>query len=999
MKKSLYLLVLIIPVMFLFLPKKKTDLITVTKPVHVSLAKENEEAESDAMDQLMKQNFNMTRDPALNSIPKERLIEGAERMKAMTLSAQSPQSMVWSERGPNNIGGRVRTLLFDKSDATGNTVLVAGVSGGIFRTTNFKNASPSYTPVNNLLGSLSISAMAQDPRPGSNNIMYAGTGEGYFNLDDSRGIGIYKSTNNGLTWSILTFTTSPAANASNFDYVQRIVVDNSGNVYAACRSRFCNRGGLWKSTDGGTSWARVIGTSTGSCGTSVDLNANDVEIAANGDVYATVGVFTTGKIFRSDASVHLANTGNAGTFTDITPTGSFWRIELATAPSNASRVYALFQGAGSNDVSQIRRTDNSGTSWTAAGAIPVPTIYDQGNNNTFTRSQAWYDLTIAVDPNFDDTLIIGGVDLLRSYNAGTSWTQISNWTGAEGIFSGNQYVHADQHIALYEGTSSSSAVFGCDGGVFYSSAVNSAGLPTFSSKNTSLNITQYYSADIHPSSTNYIIGGTQDNGSLRLNAAGIASASTVVGGDGAFAHIDQVDGLIQKLAYVKLQYAFTKNSGTNWYGFYDFDIDGDPLDEDARFINPTDFDDKSKVLYSADSIGRYDIITGITNVPGSSPLISQVTVASFGVRQVSALKVDTLTGNRVWFGLTDDINFTLAPILVRVDNANTAPIATPAGALPGAAAGAYISSIDVEPGNANHLLVTLSNYGVVSVYESTDGGTSFTNVEGNLPDIPVRWGMFLPTGVTLSPNAISGVVLGTELGVFSTTALSGGATAWTANNYGLANVRVDMLTYRSSTRTLLAATHGRGIYTATLFLLPVKYLSFEGKTSGADNVLYWSTASEQNNKRFEVERKQNGETSFSTIGTVQANQAGTLTQRYSFTDKAVDASKTNFSYRLKQVDMDGKSSYSSIVTINRRNSGKAVEYISATKQQLFIKVNSSIARLPLQVQLLSTEGRIVLNRQINSDKSSLDISVLPAGTYTVRITGKPDILFTQQFVK
>ncbi len=197
----------------------------------------------------------------------------------------------------------------------------------------------------------------------------------------------------------------------------------------------------------------------------------------------------------------------------------------------------------------------------------------------------------------------------------------------------------------------------------------------------------------------------------------------------------------------------------------------------------------------------------------------------------------------------------------------------------------------------------------------------------------------------------------------------------------------------------MAATHGRGIYTATLFLLPVTYLSFEGKTSGADNVLYWSTASEQNNKRFEVERKMNGETSFSTIGSVQANQAGTLTQRYSFTDKAVSTSKTNFSYRLKQVDLDGKSSYSSIVTINRRNSGKAVEYISATKQQLFIKVNSSVARLPLQVQVLSTEGRIVLNRQINSDKSSLDISVLPSGTYTVRITGKPDILFTQQFVK
>jgi hypothetical protein len=121
----------------------------------------------------------------------------------------------------------------------------------------------------------------------------------------------------------------------------------------------------------------------------------------------------------------------------------------------------------------------------------------------------------------------------------------------------------------------------------------------------------------------------------------------------------------------------------------------------------------------------------------------------------------------------------------------------------------YISSIDVEKGNSNHLLVTVSNYGVVSVRESTDGGLNWTNVEGNLPDIPVRWGMFNPLN---NDQAL----IATELGVFSTDDLNSTSTNWVSNNSGLAKVRVDMLKYRSSDYTLVAATHGRGIFTTTL---------------------------------------------------------------------------------------------------------------------------------------------------------------------------------------
>ena len=121
-----------------------------------------------------------------------------------------------------------------------------------------------------------------------------------------------------------------------------------------------------------------------------------------------------------------------------------------------------------------------------------------------------------------------------------------------------------------------------------------------------------------------------------------------------------------------------------------------------------------------------------------------------------------------------------------------------------------VSCIELENADANHVLVTFSNYGVSSVWETTDGGTSWTAVEGNLPDMPVRGALF-------NPNDSSQVLLATELGVWSTDNLNGSSTVWAASNLGLANVRVDMLQYRSSDNLVIAATHGRGVYSSDIF--------------------------------------------------------------------------------------------------------------------------------------------------------------------------------------
>jgi hypothetical protein len=185
----------------------------------------------DGAREALKQEILMTKDVRLGYVPTERLLRYQEFMRAhpflrggnpsngtgsrhvitdggggsgpVTLSSGG---LTWTERGPNNIGGRCRAILVDQSDASGNTVLVGSTSGGLWRTTNFTAASPTWVQNGTVLVNLAITTLAQNPANPA--IMYAGTGEGYFNVDAIRGSGIYKSTDGGITWSLLASTTT-----------------------------------------------------------------------------------------------------------------------------------------------------------------------------------------------------------------------------------------------------------------------------------------------------------------------------------------------------------------------------------------------------------------------------------------------------------------------------------------------------------------------------------------------------------------------------------------------------------------------------------------------------------------------------------------------------------------------------------------------------------------------------------------------------------------------
>jgi hypothetical protein len=733
--------------------------------------------ESKGWERLMKQEVMKRIDPALGYVPTER-IEVARRYRDNQLAAGRIDALGWTERGPSNIGGRTRAVLIDKRDPTGNTIYASGVGGGIWKCTAFKSATPAWTKVNDFMPNLAISAMIQDPV--NTNTFYAGTGEGWFNIDALKGIGIFKSTDGGVTWNLL-------ASTSTFEYVQDLAIDNSGNLYASLRNQAGATRGVHRSADGGTSWTQVLGAPLAGFATG---RAADLEVASNGDVYATLGIFSSGQIWKSPQDG--ANTGIAGAWNNITPTfpaTTAQRIEVAVAPSNAQRVYAFAQNSTNSQVTAVMRSNDGGLTWTS---VAVPSALNNGG-----ASQTWYNLIAAVDPTNPDVLVAAGLNISRSTNGGTTWTTITS--------SGT--VHVDHHVLIYDGAAN--LISGNDGGIFFSDNANSAGTPLWSNKNSGFNITQYYGVAIHPTTTNYMLAGAQDNGTHRFSNPGINVTTTVLGGDGMLSHIDQTDGQIQIVSNFQNNYRYSNNGGVSFTSA--------STAADTRFINPSDYDDAGNVLYTADIANQYN---AFTNLEGAAAIITN-NVASMTGRQVSCVKADPNAAHTIWLGCStaESAGAGVTPILLKLTSANTnSPTVAVATTLSFLPAGAYVSCVDVEKNFPNNILLTCSNYGVTSVWQSTDGGVNFTAIEGNLPDIPVNFCLYAPRNVQLNgpTGGNGGVLLGTDLGVWTTSNINGAATQWISNNTGLANVSVPWLEYRSSDATVAAATHGRGVFTTTL---------------------------------------------------------------------------------------------------------------------------------------------------------------------------------------
>ncbi|HYG10272.1 MAG TPA: carboxypeptidase regulatory-like domain-containing protein, partial [Pyrinomonadaceae bacterium] len=764
----------------------------------------------------------------------------------------------WEDIGPGNVGGRSRALLVNPTDP--NIMYTAGVAGGIWKSVN---AGAAWAPLDDFMANIAVTCLAFDPL--NPDIIWAGTGEGFFNADAVRGAGIFRSTNAGANWSRL-----PATANSNFFFVQDLVVSpsNGNHIYAATRT------GVHRSLDNGATWTNVLpsNAANGANG-AMDLVMRTDQ--ATDYIYAAVGTFAQSHIWRN------TDAGGAGVWTDVYTEPVMGRTSLALAPSNQNVIYAMaacnncpagtnpnFPTANYTDglLAVFRSTASGDTgSWTAQVRNNSPNIQDtllltNPVNGVLTQcgfgtsqflNQGWYDNQIAVDPTDPDKVWSLGIDVFRSDNAGVNWGVASYWW-----FQGNgtppnngdpQLVHADNHIMVfhpnYNGTTNQTVYIGNDGGIYKSdnAKVGNVGYTTGTTPgggtvtptspicgneftpggfftvpspviweplNNGYQVTQFYHGLPYPGGATYF-GGTQDNGTNRgTDASGPNAWQRILGGDGGYVAVNPSNTQVLYAENTGLSISRSDNGGGSFVR-KTTGIAGDVFPFITVFRmdpnTPTRLWIGGRFMWRTENSG--DSWTRTSNAQQTGGSITAMAIAPGNSNRVI---------NGAASGQLRRTTTALALDATSVLNTVWLQSFTPRGNGNGT-----ISWLEYDPQNELNVWATISTFNGVPnangtsaghVFKSTDGGATWALADGTqtpnnpnaIPDIPAHT-------VTVDPTNSQRIYVGTDLGVF--VSLDGGAN-WLKEVTGFANVPVETLTATTSggKTSLFAFTHGRSAY-------------------------------------------------------------------------------------------------------------------------------------------------------------------------------------------
>lgn len=764
--------------------------------------------------------FMILRDPLRDRIPDNILSseqQFAKRLptrEALAVAKQGEvnarlQSLTWVERGPTNVGGRTRVLAADIANP--GTLIAGSVAGGIWKSTDDGGSwrltlSPGQIHT--------TSCIAQDKRPGMTGTWYVGTGEfrGSTTNDTRwgsfyRGDGIYKSTNNGESWTLLPSTVSGTPTTTeSFDFVWNVATNPAqtmlDEVYAATWN------GIYRSTDGGASWVRAQPSDSSLINTSA--SSTDVVVTSTGVVYARTENSGAQNIWRSPDGVIWTNIAPTNF-----PTGA-GRIVFGPAPSNPNVVYLLIESANNTPATAGHQlwkytyisgngTGTGGTWENRGGNLP-------GGFN----SQTGYDQIVQVKPDNENFVLIGGTDLYRSTDGFATTTNTTNIGGYNFWPGGNH--HPDIHSGAFKPGNPTVYYSGDDGGVQRANDITVTPM-VWTSLNNGYNVTQFYSVAISPDSgDNGIVAGAQDNGSQGTFQPGMSAWEMVSSGDGTVVELPPTaDDRMYTQSQSGPLYRQTR-AGVNF-------ISMNPSGATRQlFVNPIALDpnDSHLLYYGAGKTTAPTMYSGLwrnSDAPNGTSTVgwtamtaTDVGTISGWVRAVSVIGISTMNkSNVVYFGTTDGI-------VKRVDSANTgSPIVTdvtPPGLNGGTATGGFVRCVAVDPTNSDKALVAFGNYNFPSLWYTTNAGTSWVDVEGNIAGAggpSVRWATIFYVGSDLN------VFLGTSIGVLSTNVLNGSSTVWaqaSANEIG--NVLIGYLDYRASDRTLAVGTHSRGVFTTQI---------------------------------------------------------------------------------------------------------------------------------------------------------------------------------------
>ena len=778
----------------------------------------------------------LLRNPATNAVPKgirARELQHAARIERETRFAakQSRMAFNWFEVGPTDVGGRTRALAIDLENP--NRLIAGAASGGLWESVN---AGASWRPLKLDAENLSVTSIVQDPRPGQQNVWYYASGEfaGNSASDPGRiasyyGTGIYKSTDSGRTWNLL-----PAAHGGNevrfdspFDFVTRIVVSpTTGSVFVAA-----NVVGVYRSDDGGFSFgpdlpdrnfpAPVLGGPN-------DHFWVDVEVNSEGRLLAALSSFGSTDSPDFEPGVYTS-TDDGQTWQNVTPASfprNHGRSVLAFAPSNPNIAYVFTttdsEIGGREDVRLHRINMAAGTSENLSSNLPR--FSEVGNINT----QGGYNMAIAVKPDDENFVLLGGTNVYRARDGFTQSTvdRLDFWIGGydavDDDFGNYLNHHPDQHLFVFDPADSRRLWNATDGGIYLTNDVTRANEVTWSDRNSGYNVTQFYTVGIPDKAQDpRIAGGSQDNGTPFIRMDDISGESRNISvGDGAHLYLGSEYAFIgfQNGATLRLQY-----NAEDTPTFAGFSFIQPRAATNQLFVNPFVVDPSNEdiMYYAAGTVlwrnnQLSSLRSGQTESEGTDEGWARLTgIPSLRVRVISAMAVSKTPAHVLYYGASDSRDDNAqAPRLYRLDNADgglgNAAINI---SIPEAPAGSYIADIAVNPENADEILVVMSNYEITGLYHSTNAGASFTAVEGNLEGNDVAPGPSLRAASILPFAGTTHYFIGTSTGLYTSTTLNGTSTQWIPESPDEVSQSVvtDVLS-RSVDGLVAVATHGRGLY-------------------------------------------------------------------------------------------------------------------------------------------------------------------------------------------
>jgi Secretion system C-terminal sorting domain len=982
---------------------------------HLASVENNKAKEKKSVGGRWKAEFNMIKDPKTGQIPRGiqlKEINAAKKTREFQLPAELGEDGVTlrtlptigiTSRGPNNYGGRTRAIGFDKRNTQ--IMLAGSVSSGIFRSTDGGGSWTRVTPAGEIH---SVTAFAQDPRAGQEDVWYCGTGENLGNSANGTGAsylghGILKSTNNGVTWTPLANTRNNLYSFDlDFDYISRIVVDPTNGAVLVAASESIKR-----SLDGGTTWEDVLGTGTNGQPSDIIYNA------VSGTFYASIyGTNASGGVWRS-------TTGETGTWTKIrTPTeldaGGTKRIVLSNV-ANTANILAFYEttanvACGASKVG-LQLYDPTGMGTWADHTAKIGVCAGGTTTPKAISSQGGYNMCITTKPNDADIVYLGGVEIYRL----NLTTAAYEYIGGSQLPANATNLHVDNHLLLFEPGSNDILWAGNDGGVRKTDATGAiapgaTGGYTWTDRTSNYVTYQYYGADIHPTmGSDFVAGGAQDNAfTIQPTTAEAKEVGPTVDG----IHIGLISGTDfnnysaiicwQEGAIARLTNGATTDikpdMATQEFKTY-FLLDGDNT---SHLYYPTN----TKKLYrtrnataiadgtiSADASTNWEEITGVAATLTGNISFMAVT------RNVGAGNTAYTASNasrKMYMGTDDGKVYRLAdPAFGAIA---TAPVdITPAGAT------GFVSGIATNPYDDKEVLVTYSNYGTPSVWHTADASVAtptWTNVEGATGTAvelaSARSAMIVRAGSTPV------YVVGTSTGLYGTTALSGATTVWEKiSPTDIAQSPSVAMRLRTSDNKMVLGTHGNGLFMLEFpaAVLPLDLLSFNAAKNKEAVQLKWASANEVGFSHYNVQKSDDGKY-FSLLTTVKATGSGT----YQTVDDKPFAGQ-NY-YRLEMVDVDGKRRFSKVVNVTFDTKVNLVSVYPNPAKTSTVTLDLTMNKesdLIFEWTDIAGRSRLRNTQKVAQGNSqiSVDVSALESGIYfiTTRNVANNETLRVMRFIK